>query len=478
MSVILTSANFIFPLITYSYVARILTPAGTGKIAFVDSILSYFAYLAMLGIPTYGVREVAKLRDNKEEMSKLVKELFILNLFSTCISYIFLFFSVIFIPRLYEERFLFIIMGISIFLNTIGLEWVYQALEEYSYITIRSIVFKIISVILIFLMVKSGNDIKIYGFLHIFTNSASYILNFIHIRKYLTVTKKNVYDLSRHIKPVITLFAASVIITIYANFDVSMLGFMSIEQEIGLYNAATKIKMIVRSLSTAITNVLVPRMAYYLQNKNEDMAGKLIVKSLRVSFIIAIPVAVYIFVFAEYCIVFLCGEEYLMSVSTLRVLMICIIPLVLTNLFGVQILIPSGNEKHYTQSVFIGLWINLILNFWLIPIHGSFGAAIATLVTEIWNVIWMGIGVKPFIKKLLTEINFFIYIIPMLASVLCSYSIITRFDLSTFIILAISSTVYFALYYMLLYLLKEPIVRKQSFQIINNIKSKVKQQNN
>ena len=169
MSVILTSANFIFPLITYSYVARVLHPAGTGRVTFVSSILSYFQYLAVLGIPAYGVREVAKVRDDKSKRSQLVQELLVLNMISTILSYLFLSGSVLMIPKLYSEKALFLVMGGSIFLNTIGLEWVYQALEEYSYITIRSVILKLISVILTFVLIRTERDVVYYGFLHIFT---------------------------------------------------------------------------------------------------------------------------------------------------------------------------------------------------------------------------------------------------------------------------------------------------------------------
>lgn len=150
MSVVLTSANFLFPLLTYSYVARVLTPAGTGRVAHANSILSYFSYIAILGIPAYGLREVAKVRDNKEKMSTLVQELLIINLISTFVAYFAFFLSVAFVPKLFSERHLFCVMAPYIILNTIGLDWVYQALEDYTYITIRSLFFKVIAVVLTF----------------------------------------------------------------------------------------------------------------------------------------------------------------------------------------------------------------------------------------------------------------------------------------------------------------------------------------
>jgi O-antigen/teichoic acid export membrane protein len=161
-----------------------------------------------------------------------------------------------------------------------------------------------------------------------------------------------------------------------------MIGFIGTDSEVGLYNAALKVKSIVLALSTSVTAVIVPRMSYYLQNNFRDSANKLLEKSVQVSFLVSVPTAVYIYIFAEKCLLFFCGSGYLGAVNTLRILMICIIPLILTNLLGNQILIPSGQEKRYSQSVFVGMWINLILNIVLIPFMGAFGAALGTLVTE------------------------------------------------------------------------------------------------
>lgn len=470
MSAILTASNFIFPLITFSYVARVLKPAGTGRVAFVSSILQYFSYIAVLGIPAYGVREVARVRDNKEKMSNLVQELFVLNLLSTIVSYALLVLVVSMVPRFYSEKTLFIVMSSSIFLNTIGLEWVYQALEEYSYITIRSIVFKVISVILTFLLIKTERDVIFYGFLHIFTGSASYIMNFVHIRKYIKYIKKKRYNFRKHIKPIFTLFAASIIITIYANFDITMIGFISNEREVGLYNVGLKIKQIVLSLSTAVTAVLIPRMAYYLKDNNKDQAGNLIEKSLRLSLDLAIPVALFVFLYAKECISFLCGDEYIAAVNTLRILICCIVPLILSNLFGNQILIPSGKEKRYSQSVFVGLWINLVLNCILIPALGAFGAALSTLITECWNVFWMSGGVKDYRNMCLRKINYLDYFIPLMTASALSIVASNFFPEMELVHLVVSAIAFFGTYYFFLVICKEPILMTQ----LSLIKSRLK----
>lgn len=459
MGTILTLSNFIFPLITYSYVARIISPSGIGKVAFVNSVLSYFIYIATLGIPSYGLRECAKLRNDKEKLSKTFQELLIINLVSTMFAYILLFIVIISVNKLYNYKILFLIMSSQIFLNSIGVEWLYQALEEYSYITIRSVFFKVIGVLLTFILIKSPDDILLYGFLTIFAASANYICNFINIHKYITFKKFKNYNLKKHFKPILSLLTASIIISIYANFDIVMLGFISSEYEVGLYNAALKIKSILLSLSTAITAVMIPRISYYIQNKDEKGINKLLIKSLQISLLIAFPVCIYCLLFSKNILLFVCGISYIEAENTLKLLMILILPLILTNLFGNQILIPFGKENRFSQSVFIGMWINLILNLLLIPKYGASGAAFGSIITEIWNVFWMSHNEKKYKKLFIKNIKFMNYLFSITVSSLGSiivYMLCQKYGI--FIQLVLTSIVYFTTYYIILIILKEPIL--------------------
>lgn len=471
MSIILTVSNFVFPVIIYSYVARLLGTSGTGKVAFANSILQYFTYIATLGIPTYGLRECAKVRDDRRKLSRIVKELLIINAISSCVAYAALTVTVAITPRLYVYKELFLVMSISIPLNTLGMEWVYGALEEYSYITIRSLLFKALSVILAVFLIRASDDYLWYGFISIFTVSASNVCNLFNIRKYIDFTETEISGLKKHLRPIFTLFAASIVITIYANFDISMIGFIRSEDEVGIYSAAVKIKGILLSLSTAITNVIIPRISYYIQQGQLENIKKLARYSFRVSMVLALPTAIYVFIFAENVLYFVCGPGYAAASSTLRILMLCIIPLILTNLFGNQLLVPLGKEKRYTESVFVGGLIDIALNLLLIPSLGSFGAAVGTLVAESWNVFWMSRGVREYRRMLQREISWRQYLLPMIASGTFSLFVSARLGgLHVFLQLVITSLVFFGTYYGLLILCKEPLINQQISNGIQRLK--------
>lgn len=451
MNFILALSNFVFPLITFSYVARVIMPDGLGNVAFVQSVLSYFSYVAVLGIPAYGLRECARIRDNKEALSHTVQELILINLISAFISYLCFVIALFFVPRFWQNRTLFLIMSSSIILKILGVEWLYQALEEYTYITVRSLIVKCISVALTFLLIREKDDYIWYGVLTIFGSSASNICNFLKVKKYITFKKFFTYDLRRHLKPMLLLFSASIIISIYANFDVVMIGMIKNDNEVGLYNAALKIKNIVLIASTAVTDVLISRVAYYYNNQDSERIKALSVKTMKVSMLLSVPIAVYIMLYAENVILFVCGKEYLDAVPALRMLAGCVFPLICTYMFGQQLLIPMGLEKRYSQSVFIGLWINLILNLLMIPSMGAFGAAIGTFVTECWNVYWMSGGVKEYRKHILRETGFFQYVFTLVFG--AAMSLVINYimsDFSVFVQLVITASVFFGIYYLIL----------------------------
>lgn len=472
MSAILTASNFLFPLITYSYVARVLLPEGTGKVAFVQAVLAYFSYIAALGISSYGTRECAKVRDNKNRLSILVQELLRINICSTVVAYVLLIVALILVPKFHEYAILFVVMSSGILLQTLGMEWLYNALEKYSYITIRSIIFKTISVALTFLLVKKPDDYIVYGAITIFATSASNLLNFINSRKYISIHKLSSYNLKRHIKPICVFFFSTIIVSVYGHFDSMMLGFMKGDYEVGIYNAAAKIKGIVLSVSTAVTSVLIPRMSVYYTQKDEKAIYDLISKSIRIVLVLLLPLSVFIILNAIDVLNFVCGEEFVAASRTLCVLMLCAIVLSFTNIFGNQILIPRGNEKRYSSSVFIGMFINMLCNFILIPNFLSLGAAIATLGTETFNAVWMGSGCIKEMKEAKKRIAVTRYLVPFFIALFVEIIILYFTKLIPLVLrLTVNSIVFFGVYWIFLIINKEPIFNS----IIKTISAKIRQ---
>ena len=375
MNAFLTMSSFIFPLITFPYISRILLPEGTGKVSFATSVISYFVILAQLGIPTYGIRACAKVRDNREELSKTAHELLIINIIMCCFSYLILGILLMTVPKFKSEKTLLIIVSLTLLFNTIGMEWLYKALEQYMYITIRSIIFKVIAVIAMFLLVHEKSDYIIYGAISIFASSASNIFNLINVHKYI------------NLKPVFIFFAISCAATIYTNLDTVMLGFIKTDSDVGCYNAAVRIKSILVSIVTSLGVVLLPRASYYLEHNMISEFYKITKKAINFVFIIAVPLMVYFILFAKEGIFLLSGSAYIGAVKPMQIIMPTLVFIGLTNIMGIQMLVPMGKEKIVLYSEIAGALVDLVINIVLIPRWASAGAAIGTLVAEI--IVWI-----------------------------------------------------------------------------------------
>lgn len=234
MNFILTVSNFIFPLLTFPYVSRVLQVEANGTVAYVSSIVSYFMMIASLGIPTYGIRAAAKVRDDKRKLSTIVQELLIINVilvFLVLIAYFIMLFT---LPSMYVYKELFYINAIGILLNVIGVGWFFQAIEQYDYITLRSIFFRLLSLAMIFLLIHSPEDYIMYAGVSVFASVGSNILNFKRLFKYISFKKTEIYHFKPHIKPILILFAQTLVVSIYTNLDTVMLGSMKGTYDVGL----------------------------------------------------------------------------------------------------------------------------------------------------------------------------------------------------------------------------------------------------
>ena len=457
MNVVLSMSAFIFPLITFPYVSRVLMPTGTGLVSFANSIIAYFALFAQLGIPTYGIRACAKVRDDKEKLSKVVQELLIINSIISVLVYIVFFASLMIVPKMRNNKTLFIVMSATILFNVIGIEWMYKALEQYTYIAIRSIIFKFIALILMFLLVRSKNDNVWYGVITIFAASASNILNFFNAHKYISLKPIGNYNFKQHLKPITIFFAMSCAATIYTNLDSAMIGFIKGVTENGYYSAAVKIKIVLVSVVTSLGTVLLPRASYYIENGLNDEFKRISNKAINFVFVIAVPMMIYFIIFAPESIFFLAGDAYSKSILPMQIIMPTLLFIGLTNIMGLQMLVPMGKEKYVMSSEIVGAVVDLILNASLIPIFGASGAAIGTVVAEFAVWIVQFLCLRDYIKQIYSNINYGYICCAVFVSMIPAF-FIKCLGWNCFLTLVVSAILFFGIYVIILTILKETLV--------------------
>ncbi|MBF0709859.1 MULTISPECIES: flippase [unclassified Gemella] len=467
MNMILTVSNFLFPLVTFPYISRVLQAEGVGKVTFIASVIAYFALFAQLGIPTYGIRASAKVRNNKEKLAKTVQEIFLINLIMTILVYTILAVVYLKVDRISQDGTLFVITSLTLLFNLIGMEWLYKGLEEYAYITIRSIIFKLLAVIFMFLFVHDIEDYVIYGAITIFAASASSILNFINIRKHVSFYSiRKDYNLKQHMRPILIFFTLSCATTIYTNLDTVMLGFMHNDIAVGYYTTSIKIKYILLSIVTSLGVVLLPRLSFYIQNGDKDKFMELSNKSFQFLTIIGFSITLYFIIYAKEAVYFLAGESFKESILPMQIILPTVILIGITNLFGIQILVPLGKEKLVVYSVIAGAIINLILNIWLIPQYSYLGTAFANLIAESVVLLVQMYFIRDMIKDIVSGNNYISIIFSLILASITSIMSVSFID-SDFSILIVSAVTFFVTYYVILRMMKNKFVldiEKQIFR--------------
>jgi len=470
LNVIYTIINLVFPLITYPYVARVLSTTGMGKVSFFTSISNYAVMVGSLGISTYGIRAVANARDDEKRLSKVTSELLILNLIITLIVVVFLFGSFFFVDKFATEPVLFVI-NIAIILSTpFGLSWFYSGLEQYEYITKRTIIFKAVSVFLVFSFVKSREDYPVYAGITAFSMIGAYLCNLLYSTKFTRIKIDSSLEFKKHFKPMLLLFASILAVSVYTNLDTVMLGFINGDRDVGLYSVASKSRWLLLAAVNAISAVLLPRLSNYFSNQNYEAYYKTLKKSVSFIFLITIPLSIFFIIEASDVIYILGGKDYSDAIGCMQILMPILIISGFSNVTGNQVLIPQGKDSCFMRAVVVGAGIDVVLNVALMPSLGCVGAAIATLFAELSQMsiqlyyakadIQKNIQPKTIIKAFLAAI------VPALFIIFTS----TLLILNPIVSLIVRGFFFFALYSLLLYLSKESYFIELISLVVNRIK--------
>lgn len=458
MNFLLTASAILFPLITFPYVSRVLQAAGNGKVAFATAVLTYFTMFASLGIPTYGIRVCAQVRDDKEKLSRTVQELLIINTAMMVIVYAVFVVLVFQIPEFSQEKELLFINSITMVLNVFGVSWLYSALEQYAYITICSLAFKVISIFMMFAWVKNPEDYIIYGAITVFASGGSYVLNFINLHKYVTLKKSGTYNFKRHLRPIGIFFAMSAATSVYTNLDVVMIRFIKDNAEVGYYNAAIKVKNILVSLITSLGTVLLPRLSFYVEQKEKEAFYKTVTKAFNFVLILASSVMLYFMIFAEETITVLSGQGYEPAIIPMILLMPTVLLIGLSNITGIQILTPLGREKEVLISIVWGAVVDFVLNLILIRQYGAAGAAFATLVAELVVLVVQGVYLRDTLKEVMSQMSFRKTLLALSAAGVVAWILKVNLRIQPFLIICITGIAFFGIYGVVLLLQKEAFV--------------------
>ena len=380
-SLINSLTTLLFPVVTYPYVSRVLLPEGVGRYNLAYGVLEYFILIASLGVPLLGTRMVAKYKDDSTLLKEKCSDIFSINFITTIVSFFaFLLFAGL-NPKINHNFLLYFVVSLQLLSFCFGVEWYYQGIEDFRFIAFKNLFVKIISGVLIFIFVRTSNDVIIYAMIMMFSTLGYSLINFYKFIKdtHITITFKNVKSLIKSILIVFLIYAAS---KINSNLDVIMLGFMTGdkgEYNVGIYTTATKIINMAVSLVTSMNVVVLPRVVSIIEDGNKQKANMVLKKMFTIIFALCLAMSIGLFFVSKEVVLVFSGEKYIDSINTMKIMCINVALSSLTNYFGVEVLYANNKEIITGVSILIGAITNIILNSILIPKYIYIGAAIATV---------------------------------------------------------------------------------------------------
>ena len=375
--------TLLFPLVYSVYVARIIQAENIGKVVFTNNVVSYFTMFAVFGTPVYATREISKVRNNKILTNQVFTELFCINFITTLISiFSFCIFIFFFVGKNNPDLILYFCCSIPLILNFLNIDWLYKGNEEYKYIVIRNLFVKFTMIILLFIFIQRPEDYLKYALINGIATSGNYIFNIIHSRKYAKLNFSKIL-IKRHIKIISIFFLGDAIASIYNKVDVLMLGLLCNEEIVGYYEYAHKTILLIITICNAFSLAFLPRLSYCYEYDKEAFIN-LINKGIKILLYITIPMTLGTYLLSPYIIPMLYGYNFNSSVLTIRIFSILIFVRGLGDLVCYQLLMSTGKERIRMFVAAFASLINVFLNFIFIPRFQQNGAAIASVISEIF----------------------------------------------------------------------------------------------
>lgn len=369
----------IAPLVTMPYISRALGSNSIGIVSYVESISSYFVLFATMGITTYGQREISYCQDSKIKRTEVFwNAKFLEFVTSAAVLTVYIFFALF-----QENKIIFLVLSMNVIAVFFDVTWFFQGMEEFGIIVLRNMTIKFMQIIYFFIFIKKPENIVLYALgLGLFTVLGNISL-WVRLKKYIYLVPISSIKPFHDLKVVISLFIPTIAIQIYTVLDKTMIGIITQNPiENGYYEQASKISKLVLLAVTSLGVVMIPRIGYYFNQKNEEVVKSLMYKSYRFVFFLGFPLCIGLICCADNFVPWFLGDEFIGASNLIKILSLLILAIGMNNVTGMQYLIPTKRQNIFTITALIGAATNFILNLILIGRLQSVGAAIASVVSE------------------------------------------------------------------------------------------------
>lgn len=379
---LLTLSNYVFPLIVYPYVSRVLGASNIGICNFVDSIVHWFILFSMMGISILGNREMAAAGADRERRSKAFSGLLTLNLLTTLVAALALVGAIYTVPKLFIYRKMLWVGVLKLMSNFLCIEWYFIGTENFKYITGRTILVKTIYVLAVLLFVRKADDYPLYYLLTVMVVLANAIINITYARHTVSFSLHGM-DMRTYVKPYLMLGIYMILTATYITLNVTYLGFVSETEQVGYYSTASKLYSIVISFFSAFTGVMLPRMSSLLSENREGEFRLMITKSFDFLLTFSIPLVFFATVCAPEIVRIFAGAGYEGAILPARLIMPLIFVVGMEQIFVLQVLMPNRHDKAVFIGACGGAFIGITLTLTLVRPLQAVGSAIVWIASEL-----------------------------------------------------------------------------------------------
>lgn len=372
----------ITPLIITPYISRVIGAAGIGVYSYAQSFATYFVLVGAVGTNLYGQREIAYVQNDSEKRTEVFWEITIfrfITVFLCTLVYYLTFGLHGKYPAVYQ------ILTLEVLAAAFDISWFFMGMENFKLTVIRNTIIKLCGIILVFLFVKTPDDVPLYTLCLTLPVLIGNISLWFGVKKYLVKMNGSVtFGIFKHIKPIFILFLPQIATEVYTVLDKTMIGVLGSNiDQVGYYTQAQKIVKIILMIVTSLGTVMLPMMsAAFAQGKDEQIQ-KNIKAAFRFVFMLATALFFGLLGIAEQFVPVFFGKGYEQVIPLMIVISPILLIIGISNVIGKQYLLPTKQQKAYTVSIVTGAGINFVLNMILIPFYDAVGASIATLIAEI-----------------------------------------------------------------------------------------------
>lgn len=374
--------SILIPFLVVPYTTRVLGAQALGTNALSSSFVQWFVIFGYMGIAIYGNKEIARVRDDREKLSRTFMGIFIMQVMNMLVALVLYFVFIYFVGV--NEKTIYYIQGFALLATIFDITWFFLGVEDFKKASLRSIFFRVVNVALIFTFVKSSQDLSTFVWINVLTSIASQIVLFFQLKDYIDLRFVSIPSAYRdHLRGNLVLFVPQIAISIYSVLDQTMTGLIADEVQLAYYQQAIRFDKMFLYFITSIGMVMLPRIANEHAKGAVDTIHLYLNYTLKLALYLSIPMMFGMMGVAPFFIKWFLAPEFEIVGFLIALMSPIIIFIALSNVFGTQFLVPTNRIKAYSHSVIIGAVVNFIMNLIFLPMFGAIGAAISVLAAEL-----------------------------------------------------------------------------------------------